>query len=344
MDVLSGEIIDHYNGREDLEKGVIRFVDKDNFSDDPLRVLRAVQFASRFDFSISEETIELCRGIDLTVLPPERIETEIKKVLCKSRKPSVAFEYLRAMNQLNYWFKELGELIGVEQDPIYHPEGDVWMHTMEVVDRAAEIIRDGEEGHLEIPISNPYAFMLLALTHDLGKAVTTKRIDGRIHSYQHEIVGKKLARRFLERFVGEEAIIQYVSRMIPLHMKPNILSYEKASCKSTNKMYDEAPAPSDLIYLAMADRPVVSRGEEFHGDFEFLFERLEIFKTTMAKPYVTGKDLIALGVAPGPELGDLLLLAHKLRLAGIPKDNAIKQVMSQRKSLRKARLTAKKNN
>jgi tRNA nucleotidyltransferase (CCA-adding enzyme) len=185
--------------------------------------------------------------------------------------------------------------------------------------------------------------MLLALTHDLGKAVTTKRIDGRIHSYQHEIVGKKLARRFLERFVGEEAIIQYVSRMIPLHMKPNILSYEKASCKSTNKMYDEAPAPSDLIYLAMADRPVVSRGEEFHGDFEFLFERLEIFKTTMAKPYVTGKDLIALGISPGPELGNLLVLAHKLRLAGIPKDNAIKQVMSQRKSLRKTRLAEEQN-
>lgn len=343
MDVLTGEITDHYNGREDLENRIIRVVDKESFADDPLRVLRAVQFASRFEFSISEETIELCRGIDMSALPPERIETEVKKILCKSMKPSIAFKYLKAMNQLDFWFKELSDLIGVEQDPIYHLEGDVWMHTMDVVDRAAKIRRQDEEGKLEIPISNHYAFMLLALTHDLGKPVTTETIDGRIHSYQHEIVGKKIAREFLERFVGEEAIIKYVLRMISLHMKPNVLTYEKASCKSTNKMFDEAPAPCDLIYIAMADRPIVSRGEEFYGDFDFLFERLEIFNTTMAKPYITGKDLIALGISPGPELGNLLVLAHKLRLAGIPKDNAIKQVMSQRKSLRKTRLAEEQN-
>ena len=182
-DVLTGGIVDHFGGRRDLDEGVIRHIDPETFIEDPLRVLRGAQFAARFNFTIAPDTIELCRGIDLSVLSRERVEEELKKALLKADKPSVFFESLRAMDQLDVWFPELKQTIGLEQDPIFHPEGDVWIHTMEVVDRAA-VFRDR--------VSEPYRFMLLALTHDLGKIVTTEEKNGRIHAYEHEVKGMPL--------------------------------------------------------------------------------------------------------------------------------------------------------
>jgi len=136
-DVLTGEITDHFGGRSDLEAGVIRHIDDITFSEDPLRVLRGAQFAARFGFQIAPETVDLCRGIDISSLTRERVTEEMKKALLKAERPSVFFEELRKMNQLSVWFPELEALIGVEQDPVFHPEGDVWVHTMEVLDRAA---------------------------------------------------------------------------------------------------------------------------------------------------------------------------------------------------------------
>ena len=136
QDVISGEIVDCFGGINDLNNKIIRHVDTKTFVEDPLRVLRAAQFASRFNFNIAKETIELCKSIDLSFLSKERIEEELKKALIKGQKPSIFFESLRQMNQLDYWFKEVKGLIDLRQDTIYHPEGDVWIHTMEVIDRA----------------------------------------------------------------------------------------------------------------------------------------------------------------------------------------------------------------
>jgi len=94
------------------------------------------------------------------------------------------------MNQLGYWFKELEQLIGLEQNPKYHPEGDVWTHTMIVLDNAAKFRNE---------VSDAYSFMLFALMHDLGKIETTEIINGKIHSYNHEVVGVEIAERLLER-------------------------------------------------------------------------------------------------------------------------------------------------
>ena len=318
-DVLSGEIIDHFGGRRDLSERIIRHVDPATFTEDPLRVLRAAQFAARFDFSIAEETVALCRSIDLSTLTRERVEEEMKKALLKSDRPSVFFESLRKINQLDVWFPELAQLIGVEQDPVYHPEGDVWTHTMDVVDRAAAF-RD--------KVSDPYAFMMLALTHDMGKTVTTEFVKGRIHAYEHEIKGLPLAEDFLRRLTGERAVIGYVMNMLPLHMRPNIAAYSKPSMKSTNRMFDAAAAPEDLIWFAQADHPLYAGEERFTGDNEFLFERLESYRRTMAEPHVMGRDLIAAGLEPGEDFTELLEYAHKLRLAGIDKETALKQVLA----------------
>ena len=318
-DVLTGEIIDHFGGRCDIEKKIIRHVDKDSFIEDPLRVFRAAQFASRFGFTAAPETVELCRNMDLSALSRERVEEELQKALLKGRRPSVFFSVLREMDQLDVWFPELRSCIGVEQDPKFHPEGDVWVHTMEVLDRAA---------WYRGKVSDPYAFMLLALAHDLGKIITTEEIDGRIHAYGHETEGMPLAESFVRRITGETAVIDYVLNMVPLHMKPNMVAYSKSAVKVTNKLFDEAAAPEDLIYFAMCDRPLFSGDDPFEGDSAFLFERLKVYEETMAKPHVSGQDLIDAGLEPGPYFGEVLGYAHKLRLAGIDKKSALKQTLS----------------
>ena len=317
-DVLTGEIIDHFGGLEDL-KGTIRHIDDRSFGEDPLRVLRAAQFAARFRFTIAPETIEICRTMDLSALSHERVEGEMKKALLRSDQPSVFFESLSRMDQLDVWFPELKAMQSVEQDPVFHPEGDVWVHTMEVIDRAVAY-RD--------KVSDPYGFMLLALVHDMGKIVTTEVVKGRIHAYEHEIKGLPLAEDFLRRLTGERAVIGYVMNMLPLHMRPNIAAYSKPSMKSTNRMFDAAAAPEDLIWFAQADHPLYAGEEHFTGDNEFLFERLESYRRTMAEPHVMGRDLIAAGLDPGEYFTELLEYAHKLRLAGIDKETALKQVLA----------------
>lgn len=318
-DVLTGELVDPFGGKQDLEKGIIRHIDSDTFVEDPLRVLRGAQFASRFGFNIADETSDLFRSMDLSALSRERVEDELKKALLKGKKPSVFFEVLRSAGGLDVWFPEVKALIGIEQDPKFHPEGDVWTHTMEVLDRAA--------GYRH-KTKNPYAFMLLALTHDFGKAVTTEVVNGRIHAYNHETEGLPVIERFLRRITNESEVISYVLNMVPLHMKPNVVTASKSAVKVTNRMFDRAAAPEDLIYFAMSDKPVMSGDNLFTGDPEFLFERYELYEEMMSRPYVTGNDLIEKGLEPGEYFSDVLAYAHKLRLAGTEKESALKQTLS----------------
>ena len=142
QNILTEEIIDRFGGMKDLEAGILRHVNDDAFGEDPLRVLRGAQFASRFGFEIAEDTYMLCRNIDLASLSSERVFDEMKKALLKASKPSVFFDELRKMNHLSEWFSELEMLIGVPQHTLHHQEGDVWNHTMMVLDEAAK--RRGE--------------------------------------------------------------------------------------------------------------------------------------------------------------------------------------------------------
>ena len=132
-DVLTGEILDFFGGREDMKKHLIRHVNDVTYQEDALRVLRAAQFAARFQFEIADETRALSRTMSLTDLAPERIFGELHKALLKAREPSIFFEEMRHMGHLSLWFPELEALIGVPQSPVHHPEGDVWTHTMMVL-------------------------------------------------------------------------------------------------------------------------------------------------------------------------------------------------------------------
>ncbi|MBR7161914.1 MAG: tRNA nucleotidyltransferase, partial [Clostridia bacterium] len=194
MDVLTGEIVDHFGGREDLERRILRHVSTETFPEDALRVLRGAQFAARFHCTVAPETVSLCKAMPLSHLSRERVWEELRKALCKADRPSVFFLTLREMEQLDTWFPEVRNLIGVEQNPVYHAEGDVFSHTMMVLDEAAKYREQA---------SDPFGFMLTALCHDFGKAVCTEMIKGKLCSYNHEIKGLPLAEAFLRRLTNE---------------------------------------------------------------------------------------------------------------------------------------------
>lgn len=326
QDVLSGEVLDFFGGMDDLSARILRHVSDESFSEDALRVLRGAQFAARFAFTVAPETVELCRGMTLDALARERVEAELKKALLKAPKPSIFFRLLREMNRLDEWFAEVSALIGVGQNPRFHAEGDVWEHTMLVLDAAAKY-RDKTE--------NPYAFMLAALSHDFGKPATTRETDGVLHAYGHESEGVCAAKAFFERLGCANRTADYALPLIENHMRPNILAHAKAGIKATNKMFDSVPDPAALIYLALSDREGQRCQDPPEASEAFLFERLEIYREYMSRPFVTGKDLVQAGLAPGENFSDILAYAHKLRLSGVDKQSALKQTLSYAKSLGK---------
>lgn len=326
QNVLTNEIIDHFGGLTDLQKGILRHIDDTTFSEDPLRVLRAAQFAARFDFTIADKTIALCRNIDLSVLSGERIMLEMEKVLLKSDKPSVFFEQMKRMNQLDFWFPELKALIGLPQNQEHHREGDTWTHTMMVLDEAAK-----KRGIVRYPLG----FMMSALCHDFGKAVCTAKINGAIHSYRHETEGLPLVQQFLARITTETKLVKYVLNMTELHMTPNIMAGSRSKLKSTNKLFDSAVEPFDLIQLSICDS--LGKIPQRNDSEEFLMQRYRKFQEIMAKPYVMGRDLIEAGLKPCEQFSEILEYAHKLRLAGIDKENTLRQsLVYAKKSLKES--------
>lgn len=328
QDILTGQIIDHFGGQRDLENRILRHVCDDSFPEDSLRVLRGAQFAARFSCTVAEETVLLCKGMDLRHLARERVEGELKKALLKAERPSVFFEVLRQMEQLDIWFPELKALIGVPQNPRYHREGDVWKHTMMVLDEAAK---------LRCRVENPYAFMLSALVHDFGKALCTEEIDGTLHAYDHEKAGLAPAEAFTKRLTNESKLLKYVLNMTLLHMKPNTVAHAGSAPKVTNRLFDESVDPEGLLCIALADDRGRICAQPQESTEPFLRERLALYRDLMAKPHVMGRDLIEAGLTPGEDFTEILEYAHKLRLAGVEKESALTQTLGFARKLRKGK-------
>lgn len=239
----------------------------------------------------------------------------LSDVLMNSEKPSEYFESLRSEKLLDGFFPELKNLVSVPQNEKYHKEGDVWTHTMLVLDEAAK---------RRNIVKNPFGFMLSALCHDFGKAVTTEKINGVIHAYGHESAGLPLVRSFLERLSFEDKIISYVLNMTELHMLPNIMAEAKSKTKNTNKLFDSAAEPFDLIQLAICDG--LGKIPQKNDTEEFLMMRFSKFTEIMSRPYVTEKDLINAGITE--RLDEVLAHAHKMRLAGFDKENSLRQTIA----------------
>ena len=324
-DVLTGELIDLWGGQADLEQGVIRHVSDETFPEDALRVFRAAQFTARFEAKIAPETLALCRSMDVTGISHERVWDELVKALMKAQRPSIFFRVLRETDHLKEFFPELERCIGVRQSPVHHPEGDVFEHTMLVLDCAAAL-RDRAKW--------PLAFMAAALTHDLGKIVATEvQPDGKITSYGHEVRGLELCESQLRRLTSHAKLIEYAKNMMWLHMRPNVLAAGRSKKKKTRQLFDLSVCPEDLILLSRADasgkldKPYNDQNEVF------LRERLEDYYAVLKRPMVTGQDLIRAGLKPGPDFSRWLQKARMLHFSGIERDRALSQVLAEARQM-----------
>lgn len=309
-DPRTGELLDPHGGRRDLENGTLRHTSA-AFAEDPLRVLRAMQFLARFEMTPAPETVALCRQIEPEGLPAERIFEEWAKLILQGKKPSLGLNFLRECGWVKY-YPELAALIGVEQDPEWHPEGDVWNHTAHCMDAfAARRIGDTWE---DLVVG------FAVLCHDMGKAVTTKKeADGRWHSYGHEGAGESIARTFLERMTRHKELIESVLPLVVCHMRPLELWKADAGDAAVRRLAKRVVRIDRLVRVDDADRrgrPPQDPGDSPQG--QWLLERAAALslKDAAPKPILLGRHLIALGMQPGPGFRELLDAGFEAQMDG----------------------------
>jgi tRNA nucleotidyltransferase (CCA-adding enzyme) len=323
-DPLTGEIVDPFDGRADIERKMLRHVSGETFAEDSLRVLRAAQFAARFEFDIAAETAAICKGIDVTDLPRERIWGEFEKLLLKAQRPSIGLKWLYEFGVVDQLFPELKALVGVPQEPDWHPEGDVDVHTLMVVDEARKLIDD-------LPYERRVAVMLGALAHDLGKPPTTEFVEGRIRSRGHDEAGVEPTLNLLDRLgiytLNGFDVRNQVVQLVRYHLKPG----EFYKAESKNPVGDGAfrrlarKVEPDLLYrVAKADS--LGRNPEWlprekwfdAAAQEWFIEKvraLDIEKKA-PDPILMGRHLIEAGLEPGPQFKEILDAVYEMQLDG----------------------------
>lgn len=322
QDPLTEEIIDPFDGRGDIEKRLIRVVAPETFVEDSLRVLRAAQFAARFEFDIEPETAELCRSIDLSDLPKERIWGEFEKLLLKAEKPSIGlrrFYDLRIAEQL---FPELTALVGVKQNPEWHPEGDVDVHTLLVTDEARKLIDD-------LPYPKKVAVMLGALCHDFGKPATTKFFDGAWRSHAHDEAGIAPTEAFLDRLgiftLDGYDVRKQVLALVKQHLRPGEFYKSRDSLGDGAFRRLARKVEPDLLYrVAKADSlgrnpdwlpPEKRKTAEAQEWFIERVRELNVEQSAPA-PILLGRHLIELGLKPSPRFKEILDAVYEQQLDG----------------------------
>jgi tRNA nucleotidyltransferase (CCA-adding enzyme) len=313
-DPLTGTYEDPFDGQRDLTRRLLRAVDLRTFGDDSLRVLRALQFAARFEFALDGETADLCRRIPLDDLPAERIWGELEKLLLQAERPSIGFSLARDLGVVDALLPELRPLIGCEQEPEWHPEGDVWTHTLLVIDRARAM-----NGDLDRP--RMITVMLGALCHDLGKPATTAFIDGRIRSLDHEQAGVEPTTRLLDRLnihtIDGFPVREQVLGLVAQHLKPG--AFHKAESVGDGA-FRRLAQKVDLELLARVARAdCLGRTGAFDcSAMDWFIERARHLgvEHQPPPPLLMGRHLLDLGVRPGPEMGALLKRVYELQLDG----------------------------
>jgi tRNA nucleotidyltransferase (CCA-adding enzyme) len=314
-DPLTGEYLDPFDGRRDLDRRVLRIVDPATFADDSLRVLRAVQLAARFGFVLDDRTRAICREMPLDDLPAERVWGEVEKLLFAPR-PSIGFALAMDLGVVERLFPELHALAGCQQEPEWHPEGDVWVHTLQVIDQARTRL-DG------LPRPQQIAVMLGAVCHDLGKPATTAFIDGRIRSMDHEEQGVAPTLALLDRLnvhtIDGYDVRAQVAGLTAQHLKPG--SWYKVRGEVGDGAFRRLAHKVDLELLA---RVAVSDclGRE-PGRFdcramEWFLDRARALgvEHRPPAPILLGRHLLALGMKPGPRMGEILKAVYERQMDG----------------------------
>jgi tRNA nucleotidyltransferase (CCA-adding enzyme) len=321
-DPLTAELIDPFNGQDDIKAGVLRAVSADTFAEDSLRVLRAAQFAARFEFEIEPDTVKLCQMIDLTDLPAERICGEIEKLLLRAQRPSLGLDRLLQLGAVDQLFPEIRSLIDVPQEPEWHPEGDVYVHTLLVTDRARELIDD-------LPYPKQITVMLAALAHDFGKPATTEFIEGRLRSRGHEEAGVAPAENFLDRLnihtIDGYDVRGQVITLVREHLKPGEFYKKREEVGEGAFRRLARKCELDLLYrVARADSlgrnaEWVPRQKWYGSEAqEWFIERARELEVEQRAPaaILLGRHLLELGLAPGPKMGEITRAVYEMQLDG----------------------------
>lgn len=321
-DPLTKEIIDPYSGARDIEHRVLRVVDIATFPEDSLRVLRAAKFASRFHFDIEPQTVALCRSIELDDLPAERIWGEIEKLLLFSSLPSIGLKWLRDLSVIEKLFPEINRLIGVTQDAAWHPEGDVFVHTLLVVDGARQLIDD-------LPYAKKVTVMLAALAHDFGKPATTKFQDGHWRSLGHAEAGIGATERFLDRLnihtLDNYDVRKQVIALVKDHLKPGEFFKKRDEVgEGAFRRLARRCEPELLYRVAKADSlgrnaPWVPREKWFDSEAqEWFIERARELQVDSGppEPILLGRHLLEMGLEPGVRIGEITAAVYEMQLDG----------------------------
>jgi len=315
-DPLTDEYADPFNGRTDLTSRVLKVVDPATFADDSLRVLRAVQFAARFDLAIDPDTARICSAIALDDLPAERIWGEFEKLLLIAERPSIGFTLARALGVIRQVLPEMEPLYDCPQDPEWHPEGNVWVHTLMVIDQARALNADLDRPRLA-------AIMLGAVCHDLGKPSTTAVIDGRIKSPNHEAMGVEPASRILDRLninsIDGFDVRTQVLGLVTEHLRP--MAFYKTRDTITDGAFRRLAQKVDLeLLVRFARADCTGRGGQFDcSGIEWFFDHAKSLgvEHKPPTPLLLGRHLLELGVTPGPRMGEILKAVYELQLDSV---------------------------
>jgi tRNA nucleotidyltransferase (CCA-adding enzyme) len=315
-DPLTDEYLDPFDGRRDLADRVLRVVDHRTFADDSLRVLRALQFAARFALSVADDTAAICRAIPLDDLPAERIWGEVEKLLLHAPRPSIGFVLARDWGVIEQLLPEMVPLYSCPQDAEWHPEGDVWTHTLMVIDEARRRNADLDRPRLA-------AVMLGAICHDLGKPETTIHVDGRVKSPGHEAAGVPHATRLLDRLnvhtLDGFDVRAQVLGLVAEHLRPS--AFHKAQDTLTDGAFRRLAQKVDLELLArFARADCHGRGGTFDcSAMDWFIARARALgvEHKPPAPILMGRHLLELGMLPGPRMGEILKAVYELQLDGV---------------------------
>lgn len=363
IDLVSYELIDPWGGQGHLKVGVLSAPDINKFTEDPLRFYRVMQFIGRFQMYPDTQLNDICRKMDISQVSIERIGTEFEKLILKSKRPSLGIRWLKDIGRLGEILPEVAAIIGVPQESKWHPEGDVFEHTMQCVDAAAGF----DYSNVKNEVSYDYSFsennyykndviakqeaaqkesewqklvvVYGALCHDLGKAIDTQIVDGKIKSIGHEVSGVKLTKKMISRITRNKELADSVAVLVRYHMTPCQLvdcnskqsAYKRLAAKLTNNVTIEM-----LAKICLADKlgrnPKDNCPLEGHDESvdKFLQIAREAQVEQMAeKPILLGRDLLD-EIEPGPKMGQILKKAYEIQIEeGIKDKQELKKLLEE---------------
>ncbi|WP_338687474.1 CCA tRNA nucleotidyltransferase [Haloferula helveola] len=302
-DPPSGEIIDYVGGRSDLQAKTLRAIGEaaDRFEEDALRLLRAIRFATTLDFDIEPTTWQaiVLHAEGLRRISPERIRDEFSRLIVAPKRAR-GLELLVDSGLAKVFFPEVLDLIGCDQPPEWHPEGDVYIHTRIMLDL--------------LPDDAPLELCLSVLLHDIAKPPTRTFDEGadRIRFNGHDALGARMAHDILRRLKYPNQVIEDVEFMVSRHMQ-----FMNVQQMRTAKLKRFMAAPTFPLELEL-HRVDCASSNGFTDNLEFLIEKGEEFASEplVPPPLVNGRDLIDLGLKPGPRFKELLEAAQTEQLEG----------------------------